>query len=124
MVSMSSQGDDIDLARRELAALAGRYAHARSDRWALVSPEIDDAIAADAPLADAARRARRGLVREVTRRLGDLPAPPTLPRYMDALIRVPRERFVLPEDIALSADDLPLALDREGLATVSAPHAY
>ena len=28
------------------------------------------------------------------------------------------------EDIALSADDTPLSLDREGLATVSAPHAY
>jgi protein-L-isoaspartate(D-aspartate) O-methyltransferase len=37
---------------------------------------------------------------------------------------VPRERFVLPEEIAFSADDMPSPLDRAGLATVSAPHAY
>ena len=38
---------------------------------------------------------------------------------------VPRERFVLPEDIAASAADAPCAARlRAGLATVSAPHAY
>ena len=51
-------------------------------------------------------------------------APEDIERYEAALLAVPRERFVLPEDIGFSADDLPTALDREGLATVSAPHAY
>src|SRR5262249_27002707 len=34
------------------------------------------------------------------------------------------ERFVRPEDIAESIIDAPMPLDEEGLATVSAPHAY
>lgn len=114
-----------DAARRELRALASSYAHARADRWAKVPFEIDAAIAADAALAEAAFGARAGLLHEVPRRLGPiLPSPLLVPCYLDALLHVPRERFVLPEDIALSADDAPLPLDREGLATVSAPHAY
>lgn len=115
---------NVDAARRELAALSERYAHLRLDRWAPVPKEIDAAIAADAALADAAQRARVGMVSDVVRRIGQFLSEPILPRYMRALLHAPRERFVLPEDIALSADDFPLALDRAGHATVSAPHAY
>jgi protein-L-isoaspartate(D-aspartate) O-methyltransferase len=86
--------------------------------------ELDAAIESDTALAEAAFSARFGLLRQVTQRLSPLWPEPILPRSRDALLRVPRERFVLPEDIALSADDAPLPLDREGLATVSAPHAY
>jgi protein-L-isoaspartate(D-aspartate) O-methyltransferase len=46
------------------------------------------------------------------------------PRHLEALIAVPRERFVRPEDVERSAADMPLPLDDEGLATISAPHAY
>jgi protein-L-isoaspartate(D-aspartate) O-methyltransferase len=45
-------------------------------------------------------------------------------RYLEALIAVPRERFVHPEDEERSAQDMPLPLDADGLATISAPHAY
>jgi protein-L-isoaspartate(D-aspartate) O-methyltransferase len=110
--------------RRELAAAAERWSHAQPDRWAEVPPDLDEAIAADRDLAQAARWARRHLLRDALRRLGDLVPPGELARYAEALIDVPRERFVLPEEIAFSADDAPSPLDRAGLATVSAPHAY
>jgi protein-L-isoaspartate(D-aspartate) O-methyltransferase len=115
---------DVAAARHELAALAARYARPGHDRWDPVPPELDAAIAADVALAGAARRARVGMVHDVIQRIGQILSEGLLPRYTDALLRAPRERFVLPEDIALSADDTPLPLDREGLATVSAPHAY
>lgn len=41
-----------------------------------------------------------------------------------ALVEVPRERFVRAEDVERSADDAPLALDEAGAATISAMHAY
>lgn len=41
-----------------------------------------------------------------------------------ALVDVPRERFVRPADAGRADEDTPLALDDEGLATISAPHAY
>jgi protein-L-isoaspartate(D-aspartate) O-methyltransferase len=44
--------------------------------------------------------------------------------HLDALARVDRARFVRPGDEHRCFDDVPLALDDEGLATVSAPHAY
>jgi protein-L-isoaspartate(D-aspartate) O-methyltransferase len=91
----------------------------RLERWERVHPEVDEEIAGDAELAVAARLARHRLVRTVVSRLGELP-----PAYIDALLMTPRERFVLPEDIAHSADDAPLPLDPDGQATVSAPHAY
>ena len=37
---------------------------------------------------------------------------------------MPRERFVRAGDIERNAEDVPLPLDDDGLATVSAPHAY
>ena len=46
------------------------------------------------------------------------------PQLLAAIRQVPRERFVRPEDMERSADDVPLPLDEEGWATVSAPHAY
>ena len=76
-------------------------------------------IAADRELQRAAHTARIDLVLEVDRRAGPFDA-----RLLSALLEVPRERFVRPCDIAESATDTPLLLDEEGLATISAPHAY
>ncbi|WP_437753176.1 protein-L-isoaspartate O-methyltransferase family protein [Sorangium sp. So ce1389] len=101
-----------------LAALAVRYDDRRPDRWAPVPEQLDDVIAHDVDLAEAGRVARAPLVAELARRF-EFPA-----HYLDAILLVPRERFVLPEDLAASADDTPLPLDRAGHATVSAPHAY
>jgi protein-L-isoaspartate(D-aspartate) O-methyltransferase len=108
----------------DLAALAGRYARTFASRWAPVPAELDRAIAADRDLALAGAYARRNLVREAAARLSGLVSPEDVARYAAALLAVPRERFVRPEDIATSAEDAPSPLDREGLATVSAPHAY
>jgi protein-L-isoaspartate(D-aspartate) O-methyltransferase len=110
--------------RRDLAAAAERWEHARPGRWSPVPPELDRAIAGDRDLAAAALRAREPLLAEATRRLGGLVPHEAAGRYASALLAIPRERFVLPEDIAASSDDTPSPLDRDGLATVSAPHAY
>lgn len=102
-----------------LSSLATRYSNERPDKWAPVPEGLDRTIARDHELAAVARRARDGLAYHVERRFGPFDS-----RYLDAILYVPRERFVLPEDIALSADDMPTPLDAEGHATVSAPHAY
>jgi protein-L-isoaspartate(D-aspartate) O-methyltransferase len=70
-------------------------------------------------LREVARGCRLGLVDAVARQLG-----PFDDRQLTALLEVPRERFVRPEDVERSAEDIPLALDPAGLATISAPHAY
>lgn len=70
-------------------------------------------------LREVARGCRLGLVESVPRQLGVFDE-----RYLRALLEVPRERFVREEDIERSAEDIPLPLDAEGLATISAPHAY
>jgi protein-L-isoaspartate(D-aspartate) O-methyltransferase len=62
---------------------------------------------------------RSRLALAIDRELG-----PFDPRHLEALVAVPRERFVRPEDVERSGQDLPLALDVEGYATISAPHAY
>ena len=62
---------------------------------------------------------REALVAKVERELG-----PFDPVHLHALLAVPRERFVRPEDIAVAGEDRPLPLDESGLATISAPHAY
>lgn len=113
-----------ELALPDLTAASARWAAARPDRWAPVPPELDRAIAADRRLAEAALSSRRHLLHEVVRRLACLVPADVIGRFAEALLRVPRERFVLPEEIASSADDAPSPLDREGLATVSAPHVY
>lgn len=108
----------------DLATLAARYMRAPAERWGPVAPELDRAITADAELAAAGMWARRNLLVEATRRLGGLVGREVIARYAAALLTVPRERFVLPEDIATSAHDAPTPLDAVGLTTVSAPHAY
>jgi protein-L-isoaspartate(D-aspartate) O-methyltransferase len=70
-------------------------------------------------LGEVARGCRLTLVDEVERQLG-----PFDPRLLAALLEVPRERFVRPADLSRSAEDVPLALDDAGHATISAPHAY
>jgi protein-L-isoaspartate(D-aspartate) O-methyltransferase len=70
-------------------------------------------------LTEVARGCRLGLVDAVERQLG-----PFDRSLLDAVLEVSRERFVQPADLARSADDAPLPLDDEGLATISAPHAY
>jgi protein-L-isoaspartate(D-aspartate) O-methyltransferase len=70
-------------------------------------------------LREVARGCRLALVDAVARQLG-----PFDERQLMALLEVPRERFVRIEDVERSAEDIPLALDPAGLATISAPHAY
>ncbi len=70
-------------------------------------------------LREVGRGCRLLLVDSVDRNLG-----PFDPRHLEALLEVPRERFVRPDDLERSADDMPLALDAAGLASISAPHAY
>lgn len=70
-------------------------------------------------LGEVARGCRLSLVEAVAKQMG-----PFDERHLSALLEVPRERFVRPQDVALSADDTPLPLDTTGLATISAPHAY
>lgn len=72
------------------------------------------AVAGDAWLGTLARAVRAGTVKK-------LDASPAL---RQALLEVPRERFVRADDLPSSADDAPLALDDEGHATISAMHAY
>jgi protein-L-isoaspartate(D-aspartate) O-methyltransferase len=59
------------------------------------------------------------LVESLVRQLGDV-----APRHLRAILEVPRERYVRPEDVERSAEDTPMPLDTAGLATISAPHAY
>jgi protein-L-isoaspartate(D-aspartate) O-methyltransferase len=66
-----------------------------------------------------ARACRAELASAVDAQLG-----PFHPLHLEALREVPRERFVRPGDQERSAEDVPLPLDDEGLATISAPHAY
>ncbi len=107
---------DVRIARERLNQLGRWYA----SRPRSSNPEdLDPLIAADSDLARAARTARIDLILEVDRRAGPFEA-----RLLSALLEVPRERFVRPCDIAESAVDTPLLLDDEGLATISAPHAY
>jgi protein-L-isoaspartate(D-aspartate) O-methyltransferase len=70
-------------------------------------------------LREVARGCRLPLVESIERQLGRFH-----PIHLRALLEVPRERFVRPEDVVRSAEDTPLPLDDQGLATISAPHAY
>ena len=96
--------------RREwLASLAHRMGQGSGREDPLLAQE----------LREVARGCRLALVDSVVRQLG-----PFDERHLTALLEVPRERFVRPEDVERSAEDIPLALDPAGLATISAPHAY
>jgi protein-L-isoaspartate(D-aspartate) O-methyltransferase len=108
--------NDVRQARERLGQIGRWYA---SRPRGTPPEELEALIAIDGDLARAARTARIDLVVEVDRRAG-----PFEPRLLSPLIDVPRERFVRPEDIAESALDTPLLLDDDGLATISAPHAY
>lgn len=101
-----------------LSAFGARYGRPREQRWAPVPPELDAAVAADLDLAAAARASRTRLCTALKQRFE------FSERLLEAVLRAPRERFVLPEDIGYAADDTPLPLDDQGHATVSAPHAY
>jgi protein-L-isoaspartate(D-aspartate) O-methyltransferase len=70
-------------------------------------------------LREVARGCRLELVDAIPKHLGTFDPP-----LLRALLEVPRERFTRPDDIERSAEDNPLPLDDEGLATLSAPHAY
>jgi protein-L-isoaspartate(D-aspartate) O-methyltransferase len=107
---------DVQSARERLG-LIGRWYASRPRGTPLC--EIENVIAADADLERTAWTARAALAAEVDRRAGPFDAD-----LLSALLEVPRERFVRPDDIGASAADTPLLLDDGGLATVSAPHAY
>jgi protein-L-isoaspartate(D-aspartate) O-methyltransferase len=108
--------------RRKMAQLSQRE---RQDWLASVAQQLrtgggpKGASVLRQELREVARGCRLALVESVERNLG-----PFDQRYLTALLEVPRERFVRTEDIERSADDTPLPLDSEGLATISAPHAY
>jgi protein-L-isoaspartate(D-aspartate) O-methyltransferase len=70
-------------------------------------------------LREVARGCRLPLVENIQGQLGPFDAA-----HLRALVEVPREKFVRDEDLERSADDVPLPLDEQGLATISAPHAY
>jgi protein-L-isoaspartate(D-aspartate) O-methyltransferase len=89
-----------------LASLAARQ---RSDPSTRLAEE----------LREVARGCRLALVEAIEKHLGPFDA-----LHLTAILEVPRERFVRPEDVERSAEDVPLALDDRGLATISAPHAY
>jgi protein-L-isoaspartate(D-aspartate) O-methyltransferase len=107
--------------RRKMAELSPDQ---RQEWLASLALRMRDAVRRDDPvlaqeLREVARGCRLRLVDSVSRQLG-----PFHDRHLRALLEVPRERFVRPEDIERSADDIPLPLDPAGLATISAPHAY
>jgi protein-L-isoaspartate(D-aspartate) O-methyltransferase len=64
-------------------------------------------------------RHRQELAEKIDADLG-----PFDPLLLEAIRVVPRERFVREGDEERSSEDVPLPLDDDGLATVSAPHAY
>ena len=103
--------------RRKMASLTQSQ---RREWLASLAPRARSGEAhATQELREVARGCRLTLVDHVERELG-----PFDPLHLRALLEVPRERFVHPDDIERSADDTPLPLDSVGLATVSAPHAY
>jgi len=107
---------DVRIARDRLSQL-GRWYAARPR--GTDADELEALVLADRDLERTGRTARIDLVVEVDRRAG-----PFAPPLLSALLEVPRERFVRAADIGESAMDTPLLLDDEGLATISAPHAY
>ncbi len=86
--------------------------------WEHRTPNVS-AARGPAELAVAAREERIKLADKVEKEMG-----PFAPAYLEALVEVPRERYVRPADIVRSGLDVPLPIDDAGLATISAPHAY
>jgi protein-L-isoaspartate(D-aspartate) O-methyltransferase len=104
--------------RKKMAQLAQRD---RKEWLASVAQRWRDHPSAqlEQELGEVARGCRLPLRDSIQRQLG-----PFDPVYLDALVEMPRERFVRPADLERSAEDAPLPLDDTGLATISAPHAY
>jgi protein-L-isoaspartate(D-aspartate) O-methyltransferase len=107
--------------RRKMAELAPDQ---RQEWLASLAARLRSGARRDDPvlvqeLREVARGCRLRLVDAVSRQLG-----PFHERHLRALLEVPRERFVREADIERSAEDIPLPLDADGLATISAPHAY
>ncbi len=105
--------------RKKVAALSAEERRAWLASLAERFRSAPEAPAVLEELREVARGCRMPLVKSIEQQLGPFDA-----RYLEAVLEVPRERFVPAEDIERSADDVPLALDVEGLATISAPHAY
>lgn len=80
-------------------------------------PPLSESFAASSPGDWRALRVR--LAAKIDAELG-----PFDRRHLEALIDVPRERFVRPQDLARAIEDVPLPLDDASRATISAPHAY
>jgi len=104
--------------RKKMAELSQRD---RQEWLASLSARMrrDPSPALAQELREVARGCRLPLVEGVQSQLGPFSAA-----HLQALLEVPRERFVRADDVERSADDTPLPLDDEGLATISAPHAY
>jgi len=75
-------------------------------------------MASPASEPDRAER-RASLAQRIESSLGPFDAA-----QLRALVSVPRERFVRPEDADRAELDMPLRLDDTGASTISAPHAY
>jgi protein-L-isoaspartate(D-aspartate) O-methyltransferase len=102
--------------RRKMAQLSRRQ---RQEWLTSLAPQVGASDVRAQELGEVARGCRLSLVESLSRDLG-----PFDDRHLRALLEVPRERFVRSEDVERSAEDTPLPLDAEGLATISAPHAY
>ncbi|WP_394837657.1 hypothetical protein LVJ94_12180 [Pendulispora rubella] len=113
---MFFQSDFASVARAAATRIA--TAIARAEERAS-EEEIAKRLAADARLTEAAQRERARLVAKIEGELG-----PFDDAQLQALLQVPRERFVRLQDLPRAYEDVPLPLDDEGFATISAPHAY
>jgi protein-L-isoaspartate(D-aspartate) O-methyltransferase len=106
--------------RRKMGRLSPRQ---RQDWLTSLAGQLDGVDPADSvrsqELREVARGCRLELVQLLSKHLG-----PVDPRHLEAVLEVPRERFVRLEDVDRSASDMPLPLDLAGNATISAPHAY
>ena len=106
--------------RRKIARLSPRQ---RQDWLASVAEQLAGTEPPDPvreqELREVARGCRLDLVNALASHLGSVDE-----RHLTAVLEVPRERFVRPEDLDRSASDMPLPLDVAGQATISAPHAY
>jgi protein-L-isoaspartate(D-aspartate) O-methyltransferase len=106
--------------RRKMARLSPRQ---RQDWLASLAEKLGGLEPPDAvreqELREVARGCRLDLVNALAHHLGSVDE-----RHLTAVLDVPRERFVRPEDLDRSASDMPLPLDMAGHATISAPHAY
>jgi protein-L-isoaspartate(D-aspartate) O-methyltransferase len=104
--------------RRKMAELSQ---HDRQEWLASLAAQLrrDPSPALQQELREVARGCRLPLIEAIQKHLG-----PFDPLHLRAILEVPRERFVRTEDVERSAEDVPLPLDDEGLATISAPHAY